>query len=312
MVNTTKLKSAKWWRVAIGLLLSAAAIYFITTNLKTLRTSISVLSQVQLDWLVLAICLTGLTFCIAAAIYLTLALKPLRYKQTVLIELAAAFTNRLLPAGIGGLGLHGLYLYKRKHTAAQATTVVSINNLLGIFAHLLLIVGLVLLYPETLRQLNGHYHITFHWWYGLIIATVALIGIGLPWLHTRLKDFALNLTRSFRLLRPLKLLRALTLALLLTVTYTFILYATSNALGVALNIIQIFVVFSLGMLAATATPTPGGLVGAEAGLFAGFIAYGIATPSATAAVILYRLVTYWLPLVPGAVALALARQRKLV
>jgi len=66
------------------------------------------------------------------------------------------------------------------------------------------------------------------------------------------------------------------------------------------------------MLASTATPTPGGLVGAEAGLFAGFVAYGVASPTAGAAVLLYRLVTYCCRLFPGAVALLLARNSKLV
>jgi len=40
--------------------------------------------------------------------------------------------KRLLPSGIGSLGLNGVYLYKRKHTVAEATVVVSTNNLLGI------------------------------------------------------------------------------------------------------------------------------------------------------------------------------------
>jgi uncharacterized protein (TIRG00374 family) len=66
------------------------------------------------------------------------------------------------------------------------------------------------------------------------------------------------------------------------------------------------------MLASTATPTPGGLVGAEAGLFAGFVAYGVSAPMAGAAVLLYRFVTYWLPLLPGVLALFLARRRRLV
>jgi uncharacterized protein (TIRG00374 family) len=100
--------------------------------------------------------------------------------------------------------------------------------------------------------------------------------------------------------------------MLLTITYTAVLLMTARSVGINLSQLQIFVIFSLGMLFSTATPTPGGLVGAEAGLFAGFVAYGVSAPNATAAVILFRLVSYWLPLLPGAGALFVARQRKLV
>ena len=67
-----------------------------------------------------------------------------------------------------------------------------------------------------------------------------------------------------------------------------------------------------GMLAGTATPTPGGLVGAEAGLFTGFTAYGVSVLDAGAAVLLFRLVTYWLPLFPGLLALLAGRKNGLI
>jgi undecaprenyl-diphosphatase len=252
------------------------------------------------------------TFLIAAGIYSALALHRLRYRQTVLVEIATACVNRLLPSGLGGLGLHGVYLYKRGHSTAEATVVVSVNNLLGMAAHLVLLLLVLLLRPSVFRGFASHWHVTLHWWYGLAVPGAAAVVWVLPGVRRRLQGFGRNLLASVRKIRLLHAARALCLAVLLTASYTLILWSTAQSLGLRMGLLQVFIVFSIGMLTSTATPTPGGLVGAEAGLFAGFAGYGVPAATAGAAVLLYRLVTYWLPLVPGALALLVARQRRLV
>ena len=50
---------------------------------------------------------------------------------------------------------------------------------------------------------------------------------------------------------------------------------------------------------AAAAPTPGGLGAIEAALIAGLRGVGMAAGPAVSAVLLYRLATYWLPVLPG-------------
>ncbi|HBW18669.1 MAG: lysylphosphatidylglycerol synthase domain-containing protein [Streptosporangiaceae bacterium] len=50
---------------------------------------------------------------------------------------------------------------------------------------------------------------------------------------------------------------------------------------------------------AAASPTPGGLGAIEAALVAGLTGVGLAAGPAVSAVLVYRLATYWLPVVPG-------------
>lgn len=312
-MSKTKLeqKRARVWRALVSAVLVAACLWLVAANWQTFRRSFIAVAHTRPAWLAAGLALTALTFCIAAATYGLLALKPLRYRQTVVVELAAAFANRLLPAGLGGLGLHGLYLYRRRHTPAQATAVVSVNNLLGIAAHLSLLVVLICFRPKVLTQFTSHTS-GFHWWY-VAVALAAMSSILLlPKLRGQLHSFGLNLITSLRLMQPPRVVAAAVCALLLTATYTLVLYSAAHAVGVRLGVLETFIVFSLGMLVGTATPTPGGLVGVEAGLFAGLVGYGASSADAGAAVLLYRLVTYWLPLVPGLFALLLARSRSLV
>lgn len=299
-------------RVLASIVLLGGAAYLLAAHWDTVSKGFAVARSASPAWLGLALLLLALTFCIAAAIYGQLALHPLRYRQTLLIEVSTAFVNRLLPSGLGSLGLHGVYLYKRNHTAAEATVVVTVNNLLGMAAHLSLLILVVLLRPDTLQELTARHHITIPWQAAFGFIVLAIILLLLPKAQRAIRSFGRSVYESVRNIRLRKVAKAVVLAILLTCTYTLILLATARSIGVGLTILQTFIVFSIGMLFSSAVPTPGGLVGAEAGLFTGFVAYGVSAPNAAAAVLLYRLVTYWLPLLPGAVALLLARRHRLI
>ncbi|HSX31463.1 MAG TPA: YbhN family protein [Candidatus Saccharimonadales bacterium] len=299
-------------RIALTIALLVVAGWILGIHWDTVRRSLQVARAASTTWLAAALLGAALTYCIAAGIYGVLALHRLRYRQTIVVELATAFVNRLLPSGLGGLGLHGLYLYRRKHTAAEATVVVSINNLIGMVAHLVLLAGVLCFYPGVLQRFIDGNRSLFNWRIGAGVAILVAAALMLPVIRHKLASFAQTVLASLRKMRPPKLLLALLLAALLTTTYTCVLWAVCHSLQLSLNVLQVFIVFSLGMLTSTATPTPGGLVGAEAGLFAGLVAYHVAAPPAGAAVLLYRLLTYWLPLLPGLFMLWLARRRQLV
>jgi undecaprenyl-diphosphatase len=53
---------------------------------------------------------------------------------------------------------------------------------------------------------------------------------------------------------------------------------------------------------AQAAPTPGGIGAAEAALIAGLTAFGVDPAVAVPAVFLYRFATFWLPVLPGWIA----------
>jgi len=305
-------KQIVFWRAVVTAVLIVAAIAVLTMHWQTVSASLRTARKAQLDWLVIALASMAATFCIAASLYDVLALHYLRYRQTVIVELATAFVNRLLPSGLGGLGLNGVYLYKRKHTVAEATAIVSINNLIGMLAHMGLFISALLLYPSAFRQFASGLDIHFSWQAALAVVLTMGVIVSLPKVKRRIFQFMRNVWHSLRKLQKAALLVALALAILLTATYTVILYSVAHSLGLSITPLRAFIIFSVGMLTGTATPTPGGLIGAEAGLFAGFVAYDVPEVTAGAAVLLFRLVTYWLPLFPGVAALFLARHKKLI
>lgn len=304
----------KSWRLLLGFGIFAALVMLLTRNGGQLSAALHVLRSATLTALLVAIAAFVASFCVAAYIYVQLAFKRLRFGDTTLVEVASAGVNRLVPSGLGALSLHGLYLYRRRHSVAEATAIVSINNLIGITAHLSLLAVVVLLGRGKIVPARFHIppQVALFGGVGLVVVII-LLAFSAP-LRRRVTSFIRNLGVSLRRYakHPGKLLRAYGGALCLTLVYVLMFAMCAHAVHAPLSAQAAFMAFTIGTLTGTAVPTPGGLAGAEAGFFAGLVAYGVSVPAATAAVILYRLLTYWLPLPLGFIALAVARRKKLV
>ena len=62
----------------------------------------------------------------------------------------------------------------------------------------------------------------------------------------------------------------------------------------------------------SAVPTPGGVGGVDAALTAALLGYGVGNADAAAIVLLFRMLTFWLPTLPGYVSLRYCQRTGLV
>jgi uncharacterized protein (TIRG00374 family) len=99
--------------------------------------------------------------------------------------------------------------------------------------------------------------------------------------------------------RPKKLAQGLGGALLLSLSYILCLAACVAAFGRSVPIASIGVVYLTGSAIGSLLPTPGGLGAVEAALTAGLTATGMPGAVAVSAVLLFRLLTFWLPVPVG-------------
>ncbi|HEY7011526.1 MAG TPA: flippase-like domain-containing protein, partial [Streptosporangiaceae bacterium] len=86
---------------------------------------------------------------------------------------------------------------------------------------------------------------------------------------------------------------------LVTLAYIGGLAASVAAFGESVSIAQVGAVYLIASFIAAASPTPGGLGAIEAATIAGLTGIGIPSGPAVSAVLVYRLATYWLPVLPG-------------
>ncbi len=294
------------------LLVAGVIFYIIIPQLGNFRHSLSLVSDAHVNLLVVSLIFTALSYVAAAGNYWLLAVRPLSYLRTLLIQLAGMFVNRLLPAGIGSISVNYLNLRQSGHSGAQAASVVAANNGLGIVGNILLLAGLWVPFHDNLPGLRlGQASKSIG-----VVALVTLVAL-LLWavFFTRYREQLMRNIRSFghQLLtyrhRRGRLLAALICSIGLTLSNVLSLWFCVLAMHISLPFIAVLITFSFGVALGAATPTPGGLGGVEAGLVAGLVAYNVDSAAALAAVLVYRLISYWLPLAVGAAALIISQRR---
>lgn len=300
-------------RQALLLALVAAAVYVLLPQIGAFRSSWALLERADTGLTAIAVLFMGATFVSGAGTYCFLAFKRLRYWRTLAVQLAATFVNRLLPAGIGALGANYLYLRHERHTAPQAISVAAMNNLVGFAGHTVVLVAVLLTYSGHVLAPEG--------WHGpdpsllkwVVPAAAVLAVLGIVWgrrrLSKTLKGIRKQITSYIR--RPKSLAFAMATSSALTMSNVLSLFFCSMALGIQLPLAAVMLVFTFGVGAGAAVPTPGGLGGFEAGLAVGFVGYGTDASTALAAALLYRLISYWLPMASGAFAFIASERRGL-
>lgn len=288
--------------IVVVLVLMAAALL---PQLDSFGDSLHLLRNLNSVKGLMAAILIMLTYFLAAATYCFLAFVRLPYRQTVLAQYAAMFINRLLPSGVGALGINYAYLHKMRHTPAQAAAILGVNNLSGLLGHSLLFVVVLLFFNVDTPPLHLPMVASADIWIaGATVLIACLILLMMSKLRGKLQhgfgDILQQLS-GYRH-RPAHVLGALSSSTALTLCNMASLAVCLQAVGGNLSFAAIVIIFTIGIGAGTATPTPGGLGGIEAGLLAGFLAYGIPQATALAAVILYRILSYWLTLLIGSLA----------
>jgi glycosyltransferase 2 family protein len=232
--------------------------------------------------------------------------------------MASSFVNRVTPANVGGMALNVRYLQKAGVDPAEAVTGVGLNALVGGIVHVLL---LIVFFAWAGQDSSQAFKIPASSTVLVIIAVVlALVGIvlatrkGRRLLRTHVLGF---LRRSYLSLLSLSKSPAKLAALVggsagVTLAYIGALAAAMAAFQVDVTFPQVGAVYLGASIIAAAAPTPGGLGAMEAALVAGFTGVGVDSGIAVAAVLSYRLATYWLPILPGWLSFRHLQQKGLV
>ena len=86
-----------------------------------------------------------------------------------------------------------------------------------------------------------------------------------------------------------------------------VLWATLHAIGFTPPLTVVLFGYLIGQLGGL-LPIPGGIGGIDLGLIGALILFDVPAASATAGVLAYRLILFWLPLIAGAIAFASLRR----
>jgi undecaprenyl-diphosphatase len=217
----------------------------------------------------------------------------------------SSFASKLAPAGIGGMALNIRFLQKQGVDEPVAVSGVGLNTVAGLVGHISLI-GIFIVWAG--RDAFGSFRLPDPKWFliGLGVAAVVLVvGLLIPAVRSIFVDRLFPIVRravggvAEVLRRPGKLAMLIGGSALVTFAYLSTLYFAVEAFGGGLPFATVGAVYLVGSAVAAAAPTPGGLGAVEAALIAGLVSAGLDNTIAVPAVFMYRLFTFWVPILPG-------------
>ncbi|WP_199885396.1 lysylphosphatidylglycerol synthase transmembrane domain-containing protein [Streptomyces sp. CB00455] len=291
-------------RTLVSFIAGAFGAYFLLTQLAHVDFA-TIIGEAQWGWVGAALAFSALSYFAAAMSLLGFVPERVPFLRTVLAQVAGSFVKLVAPAAVGGVALNTRFLQRSGVRPGLAVASVGASQLFGLASHVLLLLSFgYLTGTEKTPEMTPSRTVIA----GLLtVAVLVLVVTAVPFMRkfvvTRVRAlFAGVVPRMLDVLqRPQKLVTGIGGMLLLTGCFVMCLDASIRAFGggQAISYASIAVVFLAGNALGSAAPTPGGMGAVETTLTLGLIAAGLEKEVAISAVLLFRLMTFWLPVLPG-------------
>jgi uncharacterized protein (TIRG00374 family) len=289
----------------IQLVLLVALVYVAYPFISTVPTFFSELRTANWWWALLGLAVSASKYVGAAVSLWACADGLVSFKNLVIMQVANTFAATTTPAGVGGLALSTRFLQKGGLGALRATTAVAMQQSVQVIVHIGLLIFFSVAAGATadLSTLVPDATVLY------LIAGVALGLVGaflfVPklrrWLATavrpKLNEVIGDLVQLAR--EPKRLTLIVLGCAATTLGAALALWASIEAFGGDTSFVTVTVVTMVGGTLASAAPTPGGVGAVEAALIGGLAAFGVPTAIAVPSVLLYRVLTCWLPVFIG-------------
>lgn len=302
-VAETRIERFRWRTVVSAVAITIAA--FVLVGQLSRVNLVGALQRANWAWFLVALIGSAISYVGSSINLLAFVPKRVSVLKGALVELGGAFLGLVTPASVGRVAVNGRFLHREGVDAATTAAAVGLSQLVNFITTLVLLVVAALLTGTG----AGHLKIVpsprlLGVLAGLVVLSAVLITLvpytkNLFWnrLWPRIRGAWPQLLQV--LSQPLRLIVGVGGNLLLTASYVLALIATLHAVGAHPPIIATAAVFMAGNTVGAAAPTPGGIGAVEAVMAAGLTAVGIPAHEAVPAVLLFRLATFWLPILPS-------------
>ncbi|MDI5963864.1 lysylphosphatidylglycerol synthase transmembrane domain-containing protein [Streptantibioticus silvisoli] len=290
-------------RTLVSYIAGAIAAYFLLSQLTSLKWN-QVIGDANWAWVVAALLLSAATYVPATMSLLGFVPEKVPFGRTVLAQVAGNFVKLVAPAAVGGVALNTRFLQRNGVRPGLAVASVGAAQLASLGGHILLLAMFgYLTGTQHAPSLSPSRTVIA----GLLTAAVlVLVVTAVPplrkFVSSRVRSlFAGVVPRMLDMLqRPRKLITGAGGVLLLTLVNVACLDASVRAFGFnSMSYASVAVVFLVANAAGSAVPSPGGVGAIEAALSGALTIAGMGGAEAVSAVLLFRLATFWLPVLPG-------------
>jgi glycosyltransferase 2 family protein len=292
-------------RQAIRLVLLVALVYVAYPFISTLPTFFSELTKANYWWALLGLAVSALTYLGAAAALWACAGGLVSFKNLAIMQVANTFAATTTPAGVGGLALSTRFLQKGGLGAVRATAAVALQQTVQVITHVALLIFFS--FAAGASADLSHFVPSATVLYLVAGVTLGLVGAFLfvpklrKWLGTavrpRIKEVMADLAKLVR--EPKRLALIVLGCAATTLGAALALWTSVEAFGGGTTFVTVTIVTMIGGTLASSAPTPGGVGAVEAALIGGLAAFGVPAAVGVPSVLLYRVLTCWLPVFIG-------------
>lgn len=268
-------------------------------------------------WLLAAAGATCLTWVAAAFTRQGAVVQPLPRRRLLATQFAAGAANHLLPTGLGASAVNLRFMTVCGVPLARSSAALALYVFAECVGRLVLLTALLIAFPDALR-LGGLLPAGTLGPLLLGVGAVLLLAAAALLLVRRLRSAvcsfvrtALGEARSVHA-RPARALALWGGSLAFPALQAAGLAAVGQSLGLPVPAAHMALAYLAATVAVAFVPTPGGLGSVEAALIVALVAVGGPAAVATAVVLAYRIITVWVPLVPGALTLGALVRLKVI
>lgn len=289
----------------IQLVLLVALVYVAYPFISTVPAFFSELRSANWWWALLGLAVSALTYFGAAAGLWACASGMVPFRHLVIMQFANTFAATTTPAGVGGLALSTRFLQKAGLGTVRATAAVAVQQAVQVITH----VALLIFFSVAAGASADLSHFVPKLTLVYLIIGVALGAVGAFLFVPKLRNWLDTAVRPkinevggelIELVRDPKRFAIIVLGCAgTTLGAALALWASVEAFGGGTTFVTVTVVTMVGGTLAAAAPTPGGVGAVEAALIGGLAAFGVPTAVAVPSVLLYRVLTVWLPVFAG-------------
>ncbi|MEC3958151.1 lysylphosphatidylglycerol synthase domain-containing protein [Nocardia sp. CDC153] len=289
----------------IQLVLLIGLVYVAYPYISQVPTFFSELNKLHWGWATLGLAVSALTYVGAAMALWACASEAVKFRNLLLMQIANTFAATTTPAGVGGLALSVRFLQKGGLGAVRATAAVALQQTVQVITHviLLLIFGAL---AGTSTNLS-HFVPNATVLYLVAGALFGVLGVTMfvptvrRWLLHEVRPQLADVLGQLKDLgrKPWRLAMIVGGCATTTLGMALALWASIEAFGGSTTFVTVTIVTMIGGTLASAAPTPGGVGAVEAALIGGLAAFGVSAEIAVPAVLLYRVLTCWLPVFCG-------------
>ena len=289
----------------IQMVLLVALVYVALPFISTVPTFLSELRTANWWWGLLGLAVSALKYLGAAAALWACADGLVSFRNLTLMQVANTFAATTTPAGVGGLALSARFLQKGGLGALRAATAVALQQSVQVVTHITLLI-LFSAFAGASTDLS-HFvpSATIVYAVAGVILVVAAGFVVVPrlrkWLAATVGPRVKEVLRDLAELagEPRRLVIIVLGCAATTLGGALALWACISAFGGETSFVTVTVVTMIGGTLASAAPTPGGVGAVEAALIGGLAAFGVPAGIAVPSVLLYRVLTCWLPVFAG-------------